>query len=70
MWEMTKDPRKAKTLEEACKNPDGTFNAIRLMSWLSECVASGRGIPEEEVRAMAQEAINRRKARKGPNGTE
>jgi hypothetical protein len=65
------DPRKAKTLGEACMNPDGkTFNMIRLMSWLTECVAPGRGIPEEEVRAMAQEAINRRKARKGPNGTE
>jgi len=64
------DPRKAKTLDEACKNPDGTFNAIRLMSWMSEIFAPGRGIPEEEVRAMAQEAINRRKARKEPNGTE
>lgn len=61
MSRQVSDPRKAKTLDEACKNPDGTFNAIRLMSWLTECVAPGRGIPEEEVRAMAQEAIDRRK---------
>lgn len=57
------DPRKAKTLGEACDNGDGTFNGIRLLSWLSEVVAPGRGISEDEVKNIAEQV----KARK--NGT-
>lgn len=57
------DPRKAKTLGEACDNGDGTFNGLRLLSWLSEVVAPGRGISEDEVRNIAEQV----KARK--NGT-
>lgn len=29
------DPRKAKSLGEAALNPDGTYNGIRALSWLS-----------------------------------
>ncbi len=49
----TTDPREALTLEEACANGDGTFNGLRLLSWLSEAVAPGKGLSEEEVRQIA-----------------
>ena len=55
------DPRKAATLGEACRNEDGIFNGIKLLSWLSEALSPGHGIPEAEVRRMAQDAIDQRK---------
>lgn len=57
---MIEDPRKAKTLGEACQNPDGTFNGLRLMSWLSEAVAPGKGLPVEEVAKIAEQIKQRR----------
>lgn len=55
------DPRKAQTLGEAAQNPDGTYNAIRALSWLSEVLNPGKGLPEDEVAKIAEEV----KARKG-----
>lgn len=43
------DPRKAETLDEACRNPDGTYNGARLLSWLSEVLCPGKGVPADEV---------------------
>lgn len=57
------DPRKAKTLGEACQNPGGTFNGLRLMAWLSEAVAPGKGLPVEEVQKIADEVKARRAKR-------
>lgn len=54
------DPRKAKTLGEACANGDGTFNGVRLMSWLSECTNPGKGVPVEEVQKIVDD-VKRRK---------
>lgn len=47
-----KDPRKAKTLEEACLNPDGkTYNGIKMLSWLSAALdPKGKGLSEAEVK--------------------
>jgi hypothetical protein len=50
------DPRHASTLGEACKNPDGTHNGYKLLSWLS-------GMPEEEVKAIADKVIAEKKAK-------
>lgn len=47
------DPRKAKTLGEAALNPDGTYNGLRALSWLSEAVNPGKGISLEEVQKIA-----------------
>ena len=47
-----RDPRRAKTLEEAARNPDGTYNGARALSWLSEALCPGRGISEAEVMKM------------------
>lgn len=49
---MPDDPRKAETLDEAARNPDGTYNGYRAMSWLSEALHPGAGIAEDEVRRM------------------
>jgi hypothetical protein len=49
------DPRKARTLDEACANGDGTYNAFRLLSWLSEVTSPGRGLSEAEVRALYEQ---------------
>jgi hypothetical protein len=48
------DPRKAKTLGEAAQNSDGTFNALRALSWLSEVVKPGHGLSLEEVKQIAE----------------
>lgn len=50
------DPRKAKTLEEAGANGDGTYNGFRTLSWLSEAVSPGKGFSEEEVKAIYEKA--------------
>jgi hypothetical protein len=50
------DPRRARTLDEACANPDGkTYNGFRLLAWLSEVTAPGRGLSEAEVRALYEQ---------------
>jgi len=48
------DPRKAKTLEEACANGDGTYNALKALSWLSEVLNPGKGLPLSEVGEIAE----------------
>lgn len=55
------DPRKAKTLAEACANGDGTYNGLRMLSWLSEVVSPGKGIPVEEVAKIAEKVKAGRK---------
>ena len=63
----TGDPRQAKTLDEAAKNPDGTYNGSRALSWLSEVMNPDKGIPAEEIRNMMAEAVKKKKAtQKGP----
>ena len=52
---MGNDPRKAKTLGEACANGDGTYNGLKLMAWLSESVNPGHGFSEEEVQKIWEE---------------
>lgn len=54
------DPRKARTLGEAAKNPDGTYNGARALAWLSEAISPGHGLPEGEVRRLWAEAVARR----------
>ena len=49
------DPRKAKTLGEAALNPDGTYNGIRALSWLSDVMTGGKGLSEEDVAKIAEE---------------
>lgn len=57
---MIQDPRHAKDLDAAARNPDGSYNGIRMLSWLSEVLHPGAGLNEEEVRAIAAEAQRRR----------
>jgi len=54
------DQRKAKTLGEAAQNPDGTYNGLKALSWLSECMNPGKGISLEEVQAMWEQAKAKR----------
>ncbi|MNZ90525.1 hypothetical protein D3C78_1094900 [compost metagenome] len=49
------DPRQARTLDEAARNPDGSYNAIRALSWLSAAVSGGKGLSEDEVGLIAEE---------------
>lgn len=52
---MTKpDPRKAKSIEDACANGDGTFNGYRLLSYLSEAMHPGKGFSVEEIEEIAR----------------
>lgn len=47
------DPRKAKTLDEACRNPDGSYNGFRLVSWLSAvCFPGAKGMSPDEAREI------------------
>lgn len=65
---MTSDPRKAKTLGEAALNPDGeTLNGARALAWLSETLNPGKGLTEQEVAEIWEEAKAKRGAAcKGP----
>lgn len=58
------DPRKAKTLGEAALNPDGSYNGLRALSWLSEVLRPGKGIPVEEVAEIA-EKVKAERANRG-----
>ena len=61
MTEKPKDPREAGNLAEAARNPDGTYNGLKALSWLSEVLNPGKGLPEGEVTKIWEEV----KARKG-----
>lgn len=53
---MTADPRRAKTLGEAALNPNGTYNGAKALSWLSEVLSPGRGMSEDAIQAMFEDA--------------
>lgn len=57
------DPRAAANLDEAARNSDGTYNGLRALSWLSEALHPGRGIPMQEMRAIEAEAKARLKSK-------
>lgn len=57
------DPRKAKTLGDAALNPDGTYNGLRALSWLSEAINPGKGFSVEEVSKIADRV---KAAKRGP----
>jgi hypothetical protein len=46
------DPREAATLGEACSNGDGTYNGLRLLSWLSHAVSGRKGLSEDNVKEI------------------
>jgi hypothetical protein len=50
------DPRKAKTLDDASANGDGTYNGARALAWLSEVLHPGAGLSEDEVRKIWNDA--------------
>lgn len=58
---MKTDPREAQTLGEAALNADGTYNGLRALSWLSEVMNPGQGVPVEEVAQIAEDVKARRK---------
>jgi hypothetical protein len=57
---MKSDARKADTLDEAARNPDGTYNGARALSWLSDVLTGGKGMSEDEVRAVFADAKAKR----------
>lgn len=54
------DPRKAATLDQAARNPDGTYNGARALAWLSEVLKPGKGMSEDAVRDMWRQAREER----------
>ena len=60
-----KDPRKAKTLGEACDNGNGTYNGIKALAWLSEVLNPGKGLSVEEIRKIVEEVVQKKKKEKG-----
>jgi hypothetical protein len=57
------DPRKARTLDEASANGDGTYNGARALSWLSEALFPGNSLSEAEVRQIFEDAKAKRAKR-------
>jgi hypothetical protein len=57
------DPRKARTLNEASANGDGTYNGARALSWLSEVLFPGKSLSEAEVREIFEQAKAKRAKR-------
>lgn len=52
--------KRPETLNAAARNSDGTYDGAKALSWLSDVLFPGRGVPEEDVKKMWQDA----KARK------
>ena len=63
--DKSSDPRDAKTLEEAARNPDGTWNGARALAWLSACLGGGKGLSEAEVVAEWEKVRQRKAKAKG-----
>ena len=63
------DPRKAGTLDEAARNPDGTYNGARALSWLSDVLTGGKGVSEDEVSTMFADAKAKRSRAVGHSKT-
>lgn len=57
---MNTDPRKADTLDVASRDADGTCDGARALSWLSNVLTGGKGVPENEIRRMFADAKSRR----------
>lgn len=49
------DPREADTLDEAARDPDGTYNGTRALSWLSDVLTGGKGMSEAEIREIFED---------------
>lgn len=62
------DPRKADTIDEASRNPDGTYDGARALSWLSDVLTGGKGMTEDEVRRTFADAKARRAENSGAKG--
>jgi hypothetical protein len=54
------DPRKADTLDEAARNPDGTYDGARALSGLSDVLTGGKGVSEDVVQSMFADAKAKR----------
>jgi tRNA U34 2-thiouridine synthase MnmA/TrmU len=52
--------RKAQSLEQASRNPDGSYNGARALAWLSGVLFPGNGLSEEDVRQIAKEVQEQR----------
>jgi hypothetical protein len=57
------DLRKAITLDEACSNGDGTYNGARALSWLSDVLSGGKGVPVADVERTWLDAKRKANAR-------
>ncbi len=55
------DPRKADTLDEAARNPDGTYDGAKALVWMNSILHPGSKITEEDVRAMWEKVKRDRK---------
>lgn len=51
------DPRYAPDIATAARNPDGTWNGVRALAWMSEALNPGHGLSEAEVAKIAQQTI-------------
>lgn len=59
--EAVVDPRKAATLDEAAKNENGTYDGAKALSWLTEALNPGHGIPAEEIRQRFDARVERKR---------
>lgn len=52
---------RAPDLDAAARNPDGTYNGLKALSWLSEVLNPGKGFTPAEVEAIANDVKERLK---------
>jgi hypothetical protein len=53
---MEDDPRYAPTLQAAAMLPDGTWDTLRAITWMTEALKPGGGLPLTEVQRLAARA--------------
>ena len=50
------DPRDAPDLDQASRNPDGTYDGAKALSWLSNVLTSRQGLTVDEIREAWEDA--------------
>ena len=53
-----KDPAKADTLDEAARNPDGTYNGYKAIEWLSSILGDSKPT-KEQMDQMIKQALKK-----------
>lgn len=47
------------TLDEASRNPDGTYNGIKVLKWLADVLTPKHGLTEEDIEQIRYRVLKK-----------